>query len=130
MKIEIKRKPKTKAQMGDFFIDDKLICQTLEPLDCIPTGKYNLVINRSNRFKKLMPLLYNTPDDEVEGNGRIWNGIRIHAGNTIKDTQGCILVGFNDLDSLTDSKFCFDGIMDRLIEYYREPNDILKIVIV
>ena len=52
----------------------------------IPTGIYRVIISYSNRFKKQMPLLLNVPG---------FAGIRIHTGNTEKDSLGCILVGKN-----------------------------------
>ena len=52
----------------------------------IPRGSYECVYTYSNRFKKMLPLLLN-----VKG----FEGIRIHSGNSIKDTEGCILVGLN-----------------------------------
>lgn len=50
----------------------------------IPKGRYRMIINMSNRFKKLMPLLL-----DVEG----FTGVRIHAGNVSTSTEGCLLLG-------------------------------------
>ena len=50
----------------------------------IPLGRYRLSITPSARFKEDLPLLADVPGFE---------GIRIHAGNTHEDTEGCLLVG-------------------------------------
>lgn len=50
----------------------------------IPTGRYEIIINFSERFKKPLPLLLNVPG---------FKGIRIHAGNVAADTDGCLLPG-------------------------------------
>lgn len=51
---------------------------------CIKYGQYELVLNYSTRFKRLMPRLLNVPN---------FRGILIHGGNTILNTEGCILIG-------------------------------------
>lgn len=53
----------------------------------IPSGSYECVYTYSNRFKKMLPLLKDVPG---------FDGIRIHSGNSAKDTEGCILIGKND----------------------------------
>lgn len=83
--------------IGDLFINGEFFCYTLEDEKradglkvygetAIPTGTYNVLLTKSNRFKRLMPLLIDVP---------MFRGIRIHGGNTSKDTLGCILVAFN-----------------------------------
>lgn len=50
----------------------------------IPLGKYRLTATISTRFSRLMPLVQDVPG---------FSGIRIHGGNTAKDTEGCPLIG-------------------------------------
>lgn len=50
----------------------------------IPMGVYELVVTKSQRFKKFLPLIKN-----VEG----FEGIRIHSGATTEHTEGCPLIG-------------------------------------
>ena len=83
---------------------EKYFCDTLEPTwrdyehgaykvkgrSAIPEGRYAVVISWSPKFKAWLPILLGGPEFNKQ-----WQGIRIHAGNTVKDTQGCILVGRN-----------------------------------
>lgn len=84
---------------------------------CIPKGTYKVIINMSNRFKKLMPLLLNVPGFE---------GIRIHAGNFSEDTEGCILVGNSrgltpkGDPTVLSSRDSFDKLMLKLSGYKGE----------
>lgn len=95
----------TNSTIGELFINGKFFCHTLEDKDrdinrnkhleegkvfgetAIPSGIYHVILNMSTRFKRILPLLIN-----VEG----FEGVRIHNGNTKKDTEGCILVGIWD----------------------------------
>ena len=81
--------------IGELYIEGEYYCDTLEDTvreekiagkTAIPYGKYEVIVNRSPRFKRDLPLLLDVPNFE---------GIRIHRGNTDKDTSGCILVGEN-----------------------------------
>jgi hypothetical protein len=56
----------------------------------IPFGKYNGEVTYSYAFERDMPLIKDVPEFE---------GIRLHGGNDIKDTLGCILIAHN-----TDNK--------------------------
>lgn len=94
MELKIQRQPSTDfATAGKLFVNGVFECFTLEDVvrpvkikgqTAIPAGTYKVIINQSNRFKRLLPLLINVPNFE---------GVRIHPGNTAADTEGCILVG-------------------------------------
>lgn len=116
MKIAIKRLHKTEnSTIGELTIDGKFECYTLEDKErdvkikgetAIPTGTYKVIINQSNRFKRLLPLLINVSNFE---------GVRIHAGNSNHDTEGCILVGMNrSLDYITKSRKAFDALFAKM----------------
>lgn len=51
---------------------------------CIPPGEYGIALTLSARFKTELPLVQDVPG---------FTGIRLHAGNVVEDTDGCILVG-------------------------------------
>ena len=100
MMLELNRiAKKTLYTIGRLFVDGKYFCDTLEDrcrdLDkekkvmnetAIPEGTYEVIVNVSARFKRKLPLLLDVPH---------FSGIRIHRGNTDKDTSGCILGGEN-----------------------------------
>lgn len=50
----------------------------------IPKGVYDVQITFSNRFQTKLPLLADVPG---------FTGVRIHSGNSSKDTEGCLLLG-------------------------------------
>ena len=69
---------------------------------CIPNGTYTVVLSYSNRFKRILPELLNVPH---------FLGIRIHSGNSSKDTEGCILLGTKSKgDWVTASRVAFNKV--------------------
>ncbi|QMU29804.1 DUF5675 family protein [Adhaeribacter radiodurans] len=87
------------STLGKMFINSEFFAYTLEDTDrnlkgdcqkkqksqtAIVSGTYPVVLSFSNNFQKYLPLLLNVP---------CFEGIRIHGGNTCKDSLGCILIG-------------------------------------
>lgn len=87
------------AVLGSLYVGGLKVCETLENKEkLIPCGEYNLNVSKSPKFGRLLPLVYN---DKVP----MRRGIRIHVGNSVKDTTGCILVGFErNGDKLINSR--------------------------
>ena len=73
--------------MGELYLNGYFICYTLENAKkAIPCGYYDVTNSMSPKFKRKLPLV----------SGRkcaASRGIRIHKGNTWKDSAGCVLVG-------------------------------------
>ena len=72
-------------------LNDKSLLKSIKPC-AIPEGEYRVTMTYSPKYKTQLPLI--TGDSRFNS---LWQGIRIHAGNTAKDTQGCILVGENQI---------------------------------
>jgi len=96
-----------KSTLGKLYIQGDFFCHTLEDVvrpygekehgeTAIPNGLYQVNVSRSGRFKRYMPILFNQPNGyELRSNGISFSGIRLHSGNTHKDTHGCPLVAYN-----------------------------------
>ena len=94
MELTLTRNPsKNDCTIGSLAVNGKFECYTLEDVvrdkkihgkTAIPAGKYKIILNQSFRFKRILPLLLSVPNYE---------GVRIHAGNTAANTEGCLLVG-------------------------------------
>ena len=116
MVITVKRLYKTdNSVIGEMLIDGIFECFTLEDAErpvkikgetAIPKGTYRVIINESNRFKRLLPLLIDVPNFE---------GIRIHSGNSNHDTEGCILVGqTRNKNYIGQSRKAFDKLFKKM----------------
>jgi hypothetical protein len=107
MKIKVVRETFTdKSTIGSLYVNDKFYCYTLEDKDrgllqsdslisikakklfgitAIPKGSYELIVNTSPKFGRLLPRILG-----IKG----FDGVLIHRGNTAEHSHGCILVGY------------------------------------
>jgi hypothetical protein len=104
------------STIGELYLGGELECFTLEDRvrkgpkvpgsTAIPEGTYGVVITYSARFQRELPLLLEVPG---------FTGVRIHAGNTAADTEGCILVGkTRGTDWIGQSRLAFDLLFNKL----------------
>lgn len=118
MEIEVVRTTfGAKCTLGKMYFDGVDVCYTLEDVvreekvygeTAIPCGRYRVVVTYSNRFQCDMPLLVDVPN---------FTGIRIHPGNTDKDTHGCILVGTGVAEgetAITESRAAYNRVFARI----------------
>lgn len=128
MKLRLERNEYGKDYTGgSLFINGLFFCSTIEDVvrpygekvkgeTAIQCGTYEIVLDFSQRFQKVMPHILNVPNFE---------GIRIHSGNTAKDSEGCILVGVKSETKgfISDSRNTYKRLMDALefIDRKHEP---------
>lgn len=102
LRMTVVRRPSLgSATVGELLIDGQRVCYTLEDevrerpgvpvaewkikgVTAIPAGVYGVVLQNSPRFGPDTLTLLNVPGFEA---------IRMHAGNTALDTEGCLLLG-------------------------------------
>lgn len=102
--------------VGELYVDGSSYCDTIENKDKqIATGYYPIRMTYSPHFEEVLPLL-----DNVVGR----TGIRIHPGNTYRDSSGCILVGEWDEANtrLLSSRRTFNPLCEsmRVVAEHRE----------
>lgn len=85
---------------------DNILSVKVKGKTAIPRGRYRVVVSYSPRFKKMMPLLCSVPG---------YTGVRIHPGNSAKDTEGCILFGCNDKVGWISNSTYWTGIISSMI---------------
>lgn len=125
MRLTLTRSPSTPlgtlGRLATF--DGKPICDTLEDpvrevageavanwkvrgATAIPRGTYRVIFSRSPRFGPDTLSLLDVPG---------FTHIRIHAGNTAADTEGCVLVGSaTTAGTLQGSRIALEALKQRL----------------
>lgn len=118
MILEVRRDTFTSSStIGQLFVNGEFECFTLEDVvrspgvkvygaTAIPVGTYSVITDFSSHFQKDLPHILDVPGFE---------GIRIHCGNTDKDTEGCILLGrTKGEDFVGESKLAFASFFPKL----------------
>lgn len=149
MELTLKRiARREKYTIGRLYIDGKYFCDTIEDKDrglsqelpvtvnknlkrcgvtAIPVGRYRVTLDMvSPKFSKKnayqfcggrLPRLINVP---------AFDGVLIHIGNTVNDTEGCILVGKNkQVGKVLDSTVTFRA----LYEVLKQSKDTIYITV-
>ncbi|MEI8134834.1 MAG: DUF5675 family protein [bacterium] len=118
------------STIGSLLVDGSFECFTLEDVvrapgikvpgaTAIPTGSYQVIIDYSVRFRRMMPHVLDVP---------LFEGIRIHSGNTTSDTEGCIILGATrSYNTITRSKIAFDNFFRKLTLGLHSEKVILEI---
>ena len=123
LELVLRRIAKRKGYtIGRLTLNGERFCDTLEPIwrdyehgekkvkgcSAIPEGRYAVALTFSPKFRRVLPEVKNVP---------MFTGIRIHSGNSSKDTQGCILIGQNlQVGRVLNSMICLEQLMKRLKE--------------
>lgn len=129
--IKIIRTYRPTYTKGNLYINEKLICHTREcprfnnlPYRCIPEGTYTVdMTSPSPRFGNTKwAKRTNGKVPLVVGNHNR-TGIRIHVGNyasgdSLSESQGCILVGqsINDSQRMVNSIEAYNKLIDNLTD--------------
>lgn len=126
MKLKLVREIfNTSSTLGSLYVDNKFYCYTLEDVTreekvkgetAIWYGIYRIDLTYSPRFGAILPEVMNVRD---------FSGIRFHAGNTEKDTEGCILLGkYRKKYSIFDSRDISKQFNEMIINAIIDKNEV------
>lgn len=150
MLLELQREPSQwGATYGKLSVDDTFHCDMLEDqirelpqqasespdqwvarwkisgATAIPAGRYQITLDYSARFKRLMPHIVNVPG---------FDGIRLHSGQTAAQTEGCLLTGSARQDfgskgahipGLVSCRIAFDALFEKLKAAFGNEEEII-----
>lgn len=95
-------------RFGMLYKGSEFLCFTLDP-GILDDGLYNLEMTYSPKFKRELPHIYNSKFTKNRG-------FRLHSGNSLKDSMGCILLG-NSLTytfTLLESKKALERVLNAI----------------
>lgn len=123
--------------IGKLFVEGKLYTDTIEDktrdlnkdgdlLDegeakvmhktAIPYGRYEVIVNMSTRFKRMLPRILNVPH---------FDGVLIHNGKDETSSSGCIIIGENRIKGkVLNSTYWMNKLTDFLLEEQKKGNKI------
>lgn len=107
---------------GLYTLEDAVREVKIPGKTAIPVGCYDVVLDYSQRFKRVLPHIMGVPN---------FKGVRIHPGNTVEDTEGCILVGLKwheSAETVSQSRDAFGQLMEQL-ERAHEAGEEIKLEI-
>lgn len=144
MKITVKRiADNGDATIGVLYIDGVFHCFTIEDQEQkgdkvmhetrIPNGTYKIALRNaggfSDRYAKKyeeihegMLCIYNAPEWKIEANGKSFQYILIHTGNTDDHTSGCLLLN----DAVSGSTFSGSSSVNAYKRIYPIIRDAVK----
>lgn len=110
---------------GDLYVNDVWECYTLEDVvreakikgeTAIPAGRYRITLEDSPRFGPDTLTVHGVPN---------FIGVRIHAGNTHKDTEGCPLVGQGrQITTITNSRAALTALKAKVAAAIEAGEDV------
>lgn len=100
-----------KTTIGTLMFDGIHMCFTLEDtcrrkkvagITAIPSGRYEVVMDYSKHFDRIMPHILDVP---------FFEGVRMHKGSYAVNTDGCVLVGLrHEKDAIFDCQKAIDAV--------------------
>lgn len=124
----IRKWKKPDYTIGQLFAGGRMICNTIEDCDrglnqhmteaeikrikvqnetAIPVGTYKLTVSMSPKFGRKLIEVLNVPG---------YLGIRVHKGNTAKDSAGCILPGNNTEKGKVTNSTKYEELLTSMVE--------------